>query len=93
MNRAAQLCRVNRLAWAMVVLAVIALVLILSTAITLSAGLGSAGHGFDQITLALPVFFVFWYLATLPGDWLDVEEFSFEPKPRLSTALTRGPPA
>jgi Kef-type K+ transport system membrane component KefB len=88
MNRAAQQSWVGRFAWATVVLSAIALVLILSTAITLSAG-----HSLDQITLALPVFFVFWFMARSLGDWLDMEEFSFEPKPRLSAALTRGPPA
>jgi hypothetical protein len=93
MNRAAQQRWVGRFAWAMVVLSAIALVLIISTAITLGAGYGSAGHGFDQVTLALPVFFVFWFMAESLGDWLDKEEFSFEPKPRLSTAFTRGPPA
>ena len=88
MNRAAQRSWVGRFAWAMVVLSAIALVLILSTAMTLSAG-----HGLDQITLALPIFFVFCFMARSLGDWLDIEEFSFEPKPRLSTSLTRGPPA
>ncbi len=70
------------------VASVIALVLALSIAIT-----SGAGHSFDQIALALPIFFVFLFLAASIGDWLQAEDFSFEPKPRLSTSLTRAPPA
>lgn len=88
MKRARQQQGLGRFAWAFVVLAAIALVLILSTATALSAG-----HGLDQITLALPVFFIFWVLATALGDWLNIELFPFTPKAELSAALTRGPPA
>jgi hypothetical protein len=66
----------------------IALVLVLSTAIT-----SGAGHGFDQIALALPIFFVLLFLATSIGNWLQLEDFFIEPKPRLSTFRTRAPPA
>jgi hypothetical protein len=66
----------------------IALVLLLSTAIT-----SGAGHGFDQIALALPIFFVLLFLATSIGNWLQLEDFFIEPKPRLSTFRTRAPPA
>jgi len=66
----------------------IALVLVLSIAIT-----SGAGHGFDQISLALPIFFVFLFLAKSIGGWLQVEDFFTEPKPRLSNSLTRAPPA
>jgi hypothetical protein len=66
----------------------IALVLVLSIAIT-----SGAGHSFDQIALSLPIFFVFLFLATPVGDWLQVEDFFTEPKPRVSTSLTRAPPA
>ena len=69
-------------------LSLIALLLVLSIAI--AAG---AGHGFDQISLALPIFFVFLFLATSIGDWLQVEDFFAEPKPRFSTSFPRAPPA
>jgi hypothetical protein len=67
---------------------VIALVVALSIAIT-----SGAGHSFDQIALALPIFFVLLFLATSIGDWLPAEDSAFEPKPRFSTSLTRAPPA
>jgi hypothetical protein len=70
------------------VASVIALVLALSVAIT-----SGAGHSFDQIALALPIFFVLLFLAASIGDWLQVEDFFIEPKPRFSSSLTRAPPA
>jgi hypothetical protein len=70
------------------VASVIALVLALSIAIT-----SGAGHSFDQIALALPIFFVLLFLAASIGDWLQVEDFFIEPKPRFSPSLTRAPPA
>jgi Kef-type K+ transport system membrane component KefB len=78
----------GRLIWAMVVISAIALVFMLSIAITLNPG-----HGFDQVMLALPIFFVLLFLAVLIGGWLQVEEFFLQPKPQLSASLTRGPPA
>jgi hypothetical protein len=74
--------------WALAALSLIVLLLVLSIAIA-----SGAGHGFDQISLALPIFFVFLFLATSIGDWLQVEDFFTEPKPRFSTSLTRAPPA
>jgi ABC-type polysaccharide/polyol phosphate export permease len=74
--------------WAFAVLSLIALLLVLSIAIA-----SGADHGFDQISLALPIFFVLLFLATSIGDWLQVEDFFTEPKPRFSTSLTRAPPA
>jgi choline-glycine betaine transporter len=88
MRRAEQQSPLVRSIWALAVLSLIALLLVLSLAITTGAG-----HSFDQIALALPIFFVFLILATSIGDWLQVEDFFAEPKPRLSTALTRAPPA
>lgn len=88
MSREKQQYRVGRSAWVMVAIFTITLVLMLS--ITLSLG---SGHGFDQVTLALPVFFVFLLLATLISGWLQIEDFFLEPKPQLSASLTRGPPA
>lgn len=85
MSRAKKTCWIGRSAWAIVA---IALVLILSIAITLGAG-----HSFDQIALALPVFFVLLFLATSIGDWLDLADLVFEPQLRLSPSFTRGPPA
>jgi hypothetical protein len=70
------------------VISMIALLLVLSIAIS-----SGVGHGFDQITLALPIFFVFLFLATAIGDWLQVVDFSIEAKPRLSSSLSRAPPA
>ncbi len=67
---------------------VIVLVLALSIAIT-----SGAGHGFDQIALALPIFFVLLFLAASIGDWLQAEDSAFEPQLQFSTALTRAPPA
>jgi hypothetical protein len=66
----------------------IALVLALSLAI--AAG---AGHSFDQIALALPIFFILLFLPTSIGDWLQVEDCTTESRPRLSTPLGRAPPA
>jgi uncharacterized Tic20 family protein len=88
MRRAKQQCSLARFTLAIVVMSIIALVLILSIAIT-----SGAGHGFDQIALALPIFFVLLFLATSIGDWLLLEDFFIEPKPRLSASHTRAPPA
>ena len=88
MGRVKQQIVPGRSIWALAVLSLIALLLVLS--LTIASG---AGHGFDQISLALPIFFVFLFLATSIGDWLQVEDFFTEPKPRLSTSLTRAPPA
>jgi hypothetical protein len=71
-----------------VVISIIAFLLLLSVAIT-----SGAGHGFDQIALALPIFFVVLLLATSVGDWLELEDFFIEPEPRLSTVCPRAPPA
>jgi hypothetical protein len=88
MHRAKQQSSLVRSIWTLAVISVIALLLVLSVAIT-----SGVGHGFDQITLALPIFFVLLFLATSIGDWLQVEDFFTEHKPRLSTSLTRAPPA
>jgi hypothetical protein len=72
----------------MVVVVAIALILILSIATTLGAA-----HSFDQTTLALPIFFLFLFLPTSVGDWLDIEDSIFTSKPRFSASLSRGPPA
>ena len=88
MNRATKRCWIGRSAWAMVVIVAIALILILSIATTLGTG-----HSFDQTTLALPVLFVFLFLPTVIGDWLDIENSIFISKPRFSPSLSRGPPA
>jgi hypothetical protein len=66
----------------------IALVLALSVASS-----SAAGHSFDQIALALPIFFVLLFLATTIGQWLQVPDFFIEPKAPLSTSPTRAPPA
>ena len=71
-----------------VVLSIIAFLLLLSVAIT-----SGAGHGFDQIALALPIFFVVLLLATPLGDWLELEDFLIEPEPQLSSVCPRAPPA
>ncbi len=71
----------------MVALIAIALILTLSLASTLGA------HSFAQTVLALPVLFVFLFLPTGIGDWLDIEDFAVAPKPRFSPSLSRGPPA
>ncbi len=66
---------------------VIALVLALSIAIT-----SGVGH-FDQIALALPIFFVLLFLAVSIGDWLQAEDPALEPRPCFSTSPARAPPA
>ena len=71
-----------------VVLSIIAFLLLLSVAIT-----SGAGHGFDQIALALPIFFVVLLLATPVGDWLELEDFLIEAEPQLSSVCPRAPPA
>ena len=55
------------------VITIIAFLLLLSVAIT-----SGAGHGFDQIALALPIFFVVLVLATSISDWLELEDFFIE---------------
>ena len=88
MTRATKQCWIGQFAWAMVVIVAIALILTLSIATTLGAA-----HGFDQTTLALPIFLLFLFLPTSVGDWLDVEDSIFISKPRFSPSLSRGPPA
>jgi hypothetical protein len=88
MRRAKLQCSLVRSILTVVVLSIIALVLVLSIAIA-----SGAGHAFDQIALALPIFFVLLFLATSIGDWLRVEDFFVELAPRLSTSLSRAPPA
>ena len=88
MSRAKKTSWIRGSAWAVVATLAIALVLILSIAITLGAG-----HSFHQITLALPVFFVLLFLATSIGDWLDLADLVFKPQLQLSPSFTRGPPA
>lgn len=70
----------------MLVLSAIALIVMLSIAITLNPG-----HG--QLVLALPIFFVFLFLVEFIGGWLPVEEFFLQPNLQFSPSLTRGPPA
>jgi len=70
------------------VASVIVLVLALSIAIT-----SGVGHSFDQIELALPIFFVLLFLAASIGDWLQAEDSTLESQPQFFTALTRAPPA
>jgi len=88
MRRAKQQCSLGRFTLTVVVVSIIALVLMLSIAIA-----SGAGQGFDQIALALPIFFVLLFLKTSTDDWLQLEDFFIEPKPRLSTSHTRAPPA
>jgi hypothetical protein len=88
MPKAKQQSSLVRSIGTLAVISLIALVLLLSLAITTGAG-----HSFDQIALALPIFFVLLFLATSTGAWLQVEDFFAEPKPRLSTSPTRAPPA
>jgi len=88
MRRANRQGLLGRSILAIVVISIIAFLLLLSVAIT-----SAAGHGFDQIALALPVFFVVLLLATPVGDWLELEDFFIEPEPRLSTVCPRAPPA
>ena len=88
MTRAANQSWIERFAWAMVVILAVALILTLSIATTLGAA-----HGFDQTTLALPIFFLFLFLPASVGDWLDIEDSIFRSKPRFSPSLSRGPPA
>jgi hypothetical protein len=88
MSRIRQRSLIGRFAWAMLVICAIALVLILSMAITVSAG-----HALDHLTLALPIFFVLLLLATSTGEWLASEDFFLAANPPLTTCFTRGPPA
>lgn len=88
MRNAKQRCSLSRFTLAVVVISLVALVLMLS--ITVTSG---AGRGYDQIALALPIFFVLLFLATSIGDWLQSKDLFIELKPRLSTFHTRAPPA
>jgi len=86
MSTAKQQWRMGRLIWATVVLFAIALVVMLSIAITLNPG-----HG--QLVLALPIFFVLLFLVVFIGCRLPVEAFFLQPKPHFADSVTRGPPA
>jgi hypothetical protein len=88
MRRANRQGLLGRSILTIVVISTIAFLLLLSVAIT-----SGAVHGFDQIALALPVFFVVLLLATSMGDWLELEDFFLEPEPSLSTVCPRAPPA
>jgi hypothetical protein len=88
MGRVKQQSYLVRCILTVAVVSMIALLLVFSFAI--SAGVG---HGFDQITLALPIFFVFLFLAAPIGDWLQVEDLLIQPTTLLSTFLARAPPA
>jgi hypothetical protein len=70
------------------VISIIASLLLLSVAIT-----SGAGHGFDQIALALPIFFVVLVLARSISDWLELEDFFIESELPLSAVCPRAPPA
>jgi hypothetical protein len=88
MSRARKQHWLLRFATIFVVLAAILLVLTLSTAITVGAS-----QAFSQITLALPVFFLFFVLVAPLGAWLEVDRFLFVPQPYVLVAPSRGPPA
>jgi hypothetical protein len=88
MRTAKQQGCLGRSTWTVMVLSIIALVLVLSIAVT-----SGGSHSLDQITLALPVFFVLLFLATWISDWLPPENFFVEAGPCLSTSHTRAPPA
>jgi hypothetical protein len=85
--RRAQQHRLGRSLLTVAIILMIATVVALSIAVTTSAG-----HGFDQIALALPVFFVFAFLVTSTGDGLRTDDVFFESKPRLSATPSRAPP-
>jgi hypothetical protein len=68
--------------------AIVAIALLLTLAVASALG----AHGFAQTVLALPVFFLFLFLPVAIGDWLDIEDSVFAPKPRFSPSLSRGPP-
>jgi TRAP-type C4-dicarboxylate transport system permease small subunit len=87
MRRAKQQSLLVRFFWTLMVASMIALVLALSVAIT-----SGVGHSFDQIALALPIFFVLLFLAA-SISWLQAEDLLLELKPRFSNSLTRAPPA
>jgi hypothetical protein len=87
MRKVNQRRRLSSSALAVVVLSIAALVVILSVAVT-----SGAGHGFEQIALALPIFFVLLFLASIE-DWLQLEDSLLQPEPRLSLSHTRAPPA
>jgi len=72
----------------------VAIILMIATVVALSIAVTTnAGHGFDQIALALPVFFVFAFLVTSTGDGLRPDDVFFDSKPRLSATPSRAPPA
>jgi len=88
MRRANRQGLLGRSVLTIVVISLIAFLLLLSVAIT-----SGAGHGFDQIALALPIFFVVLLFAKSIGDWLELEDFFIEPEPLLSAVCPRAPPA
>lgn len=88
MRRASRLGLLGRSVLKVMVITIIAFLLLLSVAIT-----SGAGHGFDQIALALPIFFVVLVLATSISDWLELEDFFIESEPLLSAVCPRAPPA
>jgi len=72
----------------------VAVILMIALVVALSIAMATgAGHGFEQTTLALPIFFVLSFLATSMGDRLRPEDAFLETKPRLSATPSRAPPA
>ena len=87
MSRATRQGSIGRFVWAMLAIAAVVVILMLSVGSTLGV------HGFAQTVLALPVLFLFLFLPAAIGDWLDLEDFAVAPKPRFSPSLSRRPPA
>jgi hypothetical protein len=72
----------------------VVITIIASSVLLLSVAVVSAAdHAFDQISLALPIFFILFLLATSIGEWLELEECFIESTPRLSSIRPRAPPA
>jgi hypothetical protein len=88
MRRANRQGLLGRSVLTVMVISIIAFMLLLSVAIS-----SSAGHGFDQVALALPILFVVLVFATSISDWLELEDFFIESEPPLSAVCPRAPPA
>ena len=87
MHKANQRHRLLRSALTVAVIAVALLVLVLSVAVV-----SGAGHAVDRIALALPIFFVLLFLASVE-EWLPLKNLFIQAEPRLSLSPTRAPPA
>lgn len=88
MHRAKQQSSLRQPLLVVAIVCMIALVLMLSFALA-----SAAGHSFDHVSLALPVFFLLLLLTLSAGERLPTKSLAVLPKVSASPAPSRAPPA